>query len=320
MKVLIVDDDRFQRKLLHNILMHSGYEVVERDDGATAWELLQRDRFPVVITDWLMPGMSGLELISRIRAANFETYTYIIIVTGLGSKKHVVRGLDAGADDYLIKPVDPEELRARVRIGERILSLEVRLRATLEHLYTLATYDSLTGLLNRRAIYERAQAELDRATREGNSMSLIMLDIDHFKRVNDAHGHLVGDQALRVAAGVLLQNKRSYDLAGRWGGEEFLLVLPDTTLMDAGVIAERIRKQVEDLRFPLPNGKHMQMTVSLGVSSVSMFDKRPTLGMLIQTADNALFRAKDMGRNIVCLGSLTKDESFDARLENSPAQ
>lgn len=308
MRILIVDDDPLQRRLLQASLIRVGHEVIETVDGAAAWDLLQRDPIPLVITDWMMPILSGLDLIERIRAANFETYTYIILVTAKDKKEDVVKGLEAGADDYLTKPFDPNEMRARVQIGERILSLESRLRESLEQLHVMATYDSLTGLLSRRAIYERAQTELDRAEREAGSMSLIMLDIDHFKRVNDLYGHLIGDQALRMAAGTLLQNKRSYDLAGRWGGEEFLLVLPDTTLHEAGIIAERVRKSVEDLRFPLPNGDFLQMTISLGVSSMTMFNMHPTLGMLIQIADDALFRAKDLGRNKVCLACMPEIE------------
>jgi two-component system chemotaxis response regulator CheY len=301
MKMLIADDDPLQRKLLHASLNRAGYEVVETPDGAVAWEVLQREPISLVITDWMMPTLSGPDLIRRIRDANFPTYTYIILVTAKDRKEDVVDGLNAGADDYLTKPFDPNEMRARIKIGERILSLEARLRDSLEQLHVMATFDSLTGLLNRRAVYERAQSELDRAYRETRSISIVMLDIDHFKDVNDKHGHLIGDQALRMVAGTISQNKRSYDWAGRWGGEEFLLVLPETGLHEAGEIAERMRHSVAALRFALPTGDYLKLRVSLGVSSVDSNYAMPTLGQLLQQADDALYGAKHMGRNRVCL-------------------
>lgn len=300
-RVLIVDDDPLQRRLLQASLVRYGYEVIEAVDGATAWELLKRDPVSLVITDWMMPTMNGLELIHNIREAkNFPGYVYIILVTAKDSKEDVVTGLDAGADDYLTKPFDPEEMRARVRIGERILTLEAQLRESLDQLHIMATFDSLTGLLNRRAVYERAQSELDRAQREGRMLSLVMLDIDHFKQVNDTHGHLIGDQALRLVAGTITRSKRSYDWAGRWGGEEFLLVLPETSLAEAELIAERMRQGVAELRFPLSDGTFLELHVSMGVSSMDGNDPMLTLGMLLQSADDALYRAKDDGRNRVC--------------------
>lgn len=307
MRILIVDDDPLQRRLLQASLRQAGHDVVEISDGAEAWEYLQHETIPIVITDWMMPGLNGLELIRLIRAGieqgDFPTYIYIILVTAKDAKEDVVIGLNSGADDYLTKPFDPNEMRARVKIGMRILNLESRLRQSLEQLHIMATYDSLTGLLNRRAVYERAQSELERTYREGESMSLAMLDIDHFKNVNDKHGHLTGDQALRLVAGTIAQNKRSYDCAGRWGGEEFLLVLPDTTLQEAGDIADRLRRQVEALSFPLANGQYLHLHISLGISSIDVNKNKPTLGELIQQADDALYDAKNKGRNRVSLAT-----------------
>jgi two-component system, cell cycle response regulator len=301
MKMLIVEDDPLQRRLLEASLTRAGYDVVQAEDGAQAWEILQRERISLVITDWMMPTLSGLELIRRIREANFPNYTYIILVTAKDRREDVVNGLECGADDYLTKPFDPNEMRARVKIGLRILSYESQLRDSLNQLHTMATYDSLTNLFNRRAVYERAQTELERAGREGRSISIVMLDIDHFKDVNDKHGHLVGDQALRMVASTIAQSKRSYDLAGRWGGEEFLLVLPATGIQEASEVAERMRKSVAVLRFPLTNGDNLKLRVSLGVSSVDSNENFPTLGQLIQQADDALYGAKHQGRNRVCL-------------------
>lgn len=311
MRTLIVDDDSLQRRLIRASLTRTGYEVLEAPDGIEAWDILQRDPVPLIITDWMMPNLNGLELIRRIRSGIetgfFPNYIYIILVTAKDAKEDVVTGLDSGADDYLTKPFDLNEMLARVKIGVRILNLEARLRESLDQLHVMATYDSLTGLLNRRAVYERAQSELERAHRERQSISLVMLDIDHFKSVNDQHGHLTGDQALRLVAGTIAQNKRSYDWAGRWGGEEFLLVLPQTTIEEAGDIAERMRQSVAAVNFPLANGKYLKLHISLGVSSTDSNRARPpTLGELLQQADDALYQAKNQGRNKVCLA----DENF----------
>ncbi len=303
MRMLIVDDDPLQRRLLHASLSRAGHEVVESTDGADAWNVLQQEpaHIPMVITDWMMPKLNGLDLIRLIRAANFDNYTYIILVTAKDSKEDVVIGLDSGADDYLTKPFDPNEMRARVAIGERIISLETRLKESLNQLRHMATYDSLTGLMNRRAVYERAQSEMDRTRREGRPLSLVMFDIDHFKNVNDRYGHLVGDQALRLVAGAILQSKRSYDHAGRWGGEEFVLVLPDTERLEARDMAERMRKSIAALSYSLGDGTYLSLRVSLGVSTMDGDDETAVLGMLIQQADDALYCAKDNGRNRVCV-------------------
>jgi len=318
--MLIVDDDPLQRRLLQASLTRAGHEVLEATDGMKAWELLQRDPLPMVITDWMMPELSGLELIQRIRLGIdngiFPSYIYIILVTAKDAKEDVVIGLDSGADDYLTKPFDPNEMRARVKIGIRIINLESRLRESLDQLHVMATYDSLTGLLNRRAVYERAQSEMERSIREERSISLVMLDIDHFKSVNDEHGHLTGDQALRLVAGTIAQNKRSYDWAGRWGGEEFLLVLPQTTLEEAGEIAERMRRSVAALSFPLAEGNYLNLRISLGVSSIDANPHTPTLGELLQQADDALYCAKNQGRNRVCLAHTAFIEQLEIHHHN----
>lgn len=306
MKTLIVDDDPLQRQLLCASLGREGHDVIEAADGVQAWDLLQRDsgNIPLVITDWMMPELDGLELIQRIRSANFSHYTYIIIVTAKDSKEDVVVGLDSGADDYLVKPFDPKEMRSRVAIGRRILSLETRLRESLSQLHIMATYDSLTNLFNRRVVYERAQVELERARRDKQPLSLVLLDIDHFKDVNDQHGHLIGDQALRMVANTISQGKRPYDLAGRWGGEEFILVLPTTSLDTARLISERIRERVAALCYTLPDATCLSLRISSGVSSTEANEEEVTLGSLIQQADDALYHAKEHGRNRVSVYSV----------------
>jgi diguanylate cyclase (GGDEF)-like protein len=301
MRILVAEDSQTSRRLLKVHLMAKGHEVVEAEDGLTAWEAWRRERFRMVITDWMMPNLAGPDLIQRIRSEPQQGYTYTIIVTALDEKSHVVEGLEAGADDYLSKPFHSEELMARVAIGERILQLEDHLREARQQMEFLAMHDSLTGLLNRRAIQEQAEAELKRAARASSLVSVLLIDLDHFKSVNDCYGHAIGDQALRMFAEILVECIRSYDQAGRWGGEEFLCVLPGTTLNDARVVAERVRVAVADATLPLPEGSDLKMTVSIGVAGASGASGMIVLDKLIQAADSAMYRAKDEGRNRICL-------------------
>jgi len=290
MKILIVEDDLMQRRFLQVMLTRNGREVIAAEDGEAAWNILQKEHIPIVITDWMMPVLSGPELIRRIRSANLPRYTYLVLLTSKSTQNSIVEGLKAGADDYLIKPFDRNELMARLAIGERILNLEERLEQ-------MATHDTLTNLLNRRALYGSAEIELKRSIREGIPLSLIMLDIDHFKSVNDAFGHPTGDKALCLVAETLLQNKRDYDLVGRWGGEEFLTLLPKTSLSDACTVAERFRAGIEAAGFITPNGSPVKFTVSLGVSSTASGSL--DIEELIHQADEALYLAKNAGRNRV---------------------
>lgn len=308
MRIMIVDDDAALRRILHTQLVRAGHEVVEAADGFAAWELMQAEPVRLIITDWMMPGMDGPELVRRIRAA-YQTgqiphYVYVVLLTAKAGKTDVVMGLESGADDYLTKPFDPPELRARLMIGERIIALESNLSDARRQMEILAMHDGVTGLLNRRAIHEHAEAELSRTIRHMAPVSLALLDIDHFKLVNDQFGHLVGDQALRMVADVLVEKKRPYDWAGRWGGEEFLLVLPRTTLNDAHSVAERIRLSVAAAALHLAEGQTLQVQVSLGVTSThGIPDEDVTLDRLVQQADEALYQAKATGRNRVCIYS-----------------
>jgi two-component system chemotaxis response regulator CheY len=244
--------------------------------------------------------MTGLDLVTRIRALD-GGYTYTILLTALADKERVLQGLAAGADDYLTKPYMPEELLARVKIGERILQLEDHLGDAREQMEYLAMHDSLTGLLNRRAIQQHVEAETVRATRTAAPMGVILMDLDLFKDVNDRFGHSVGDQALRNFSEIVQQMIRPYDWAGRWGGEEFLIVLPGVSEVDAVSVAERIRISVETAMLPLPDGSAMRFTVSMGVASASGTKGPIVPEKLVQAADEALYRAKSEGRNRVCL-------------------
>jgi two-component system chemotaxis response regulator CheY len=301
MRVLIVDDDSNLRRILSLYLGHAGYEVMEAANGQAAWELWQNDPIRLIVTDWMMPVMDGQELVRRLRAASTAAgYCYIIMLTARTSKGDVVLGLESGADDYLTKPFDSREFRARVGIGQRILDLEGKLKDARHQLEILAMHDGLTNLLNRRAIHAHAESELSLANRQGAPVSLLLLDIDHFKLVNDHYGHAVGDQALRYVADLLLQKKRPYDWAGRWGGEEFLLVLPKANLEEAARVAERLRVSVETTPLTLADGREVSLRLSLGVSSTEgRAEGGLSVNQLLQQADEALYAAKAAGRNLV---------------------
>jgi len=301
MKILIAEDDKDSRRLLLINLLDGGHEVVEAEDGELAWQIWDRDHIRIIITDWMMPNVSGPDLIRRVRGSSYPHYTYIIMLTALGAKPQVVTGLEAGADDYLTKPFYQEELLERVNIGERILKLEDRLNDQRRLMEYQAMHDSLTGLFNRRAIQEQAEVELSRTARETKPMGLVLLDVDHFKAINDMYGHQLGDQALRLVASVLAQNIRPYDSLGRWGGEEFMVVLPSATVEEACMVAERIRASVADAHLPLPSGETLQLQVSLGVTSSSATHSGSlALDKLVNEADKALYQAKASGRNRVC--------------------
>ncbi len=220
MKILIAEDDPVSRRLLEVFLCKWGYDVVVTCDGSEAWDVLQRPDAPnMVISDWMMPNVDGLELCRKIREIKKSDYTYFIILTAKERKEDVVKGLEAGADDFLIKPFHQEELKYRVQIGERIIELEHRI-------LQLASTDSLTGVLNRKAFIERMEQEIHRSKRENSAFSLILSDIDYFKRVNDEYGHQVGDLVLQRFTEQLSKSSRPYDFIGRYGGEEFVVCLP----------------------------------------------------------------------------------------------
>jgi two-component system cell cycle response regulator len=299
MKVLIADDDALLRELLQGQLAAAGHEYVFASNGLEAWELLQRECIRMVIVDWMMPELDGAELIRRIRDAGWPGYTYIILLTARSEREDVVEGLTLGADDYVTKPFGHEELLARMGVGARILQLEGRLSESLAREEALATRDSLTGLPNRRALAEHAKVELSRAARARTSVGLILMDLDHFKRINDHYGHAAGDAALRRVAEVLQENRRDYDFTGRWGGEEFLVVLPGTTLPQTAMVAERIRRSMESVRLDLGGPEAVDLRASLGV--VCALPATPPVGFddLLHRADEALYRAKREGRNCV---------------------
>lgn len=298
MRILLAEDDLITRKLLQAQLAKWGHEVIVCSDGAEAWKILQGDDPPkLVIVDWMMPVMDGVTLCREIRKDGKRPYTYIILLTAKNRKEDVVEGLESGADDYVIKPFDTHELRVRVRAGSRIVQLQEDLMAALSASEFQATHDPLTGLWNRRAILEILHRELDRSSREEASLGLVMLDLDHFKQVNDVHGHQVGDAILHEVAQLMLASLRSYDSAGRYGGEEFVMVLPGCDAQEAKAIAERLRLLSASNTIETADGP-LSVTISSGVAST---DGSGAWGIesLIKAADEALYCAKRLGRDRV---------------------
>jgi diguanylate cyclase (GGDEF)-like protein len=296
-RVLIVEDDPMFRKILCRWLESWGYQVTLAEDGGQAWEMLQEIRAPhILILDWIMPKMNGIDLCRLVRERANSPYQYILLVTAKDDKQDLVRGLEAGADDYLSKPFDRNELRARLRTGRRILTLQDEQLKAREELHLRATHDGLTGIWNRVAILDMLQREFELSVRSGTSIGLIMLDVDHFKRVNDNFGHLTGDLVLVDIAGRMQHAVRSYDLVGRYGGEEFLVVSPDCDLEQAQSCAERIRVAVEEKPVS-DDGTLVNVTVSAGVAMLSSGFN--TERQALAAADAALYRAKAEGRNRV---------------------
>ena len=294
MRILIADDDRMSRRLLEGALKQMGHQVVSVADGLEAIRVSALpDSPPLAILDWMMPGADGLAVCRAIRQRAGQ-YIYIILLTARNRQEDMVEGLLAEADDFLKKPLDPVELRARLRSGERVLALQERLLVAQETLRHQATHDVLTGIWNRAMVVDQLERELARARREGQSLAIILADLDHFKSVNDTYGHAAGDAVLREAAARLVGVPRRYDFVGRYGGEEFLLVLPNCELPEAALVAERVRTAVA--ADPISVGTiGLPLTVSLGVACTS--GKYEAADVLLQQADEALYHAKAMGRN-----------------------
>jgi diguanylate cyclase (GGDEF)-like protein len=296
MKILAAEDNPVFQTTLRSILTKWGYEVILVGDGNQAWSVLQADGGPrLAILDWMMPGLDGPEVCRRLRAANREPYVYVLLLTARAESQDLVEGMEAGADDYLTKPLRVPELRARLRAGRRIVELQEELMLAREALRQQATHDGLTGLLNRSAILEVLHNELARAQRESQPLSLLMVDLDHFKQVNDEFGHLAGDAVLREASSRMRAVVRRYDSVGRYGGEEFLVVLPGCDSAAAAAQAERLRLSLSAAPFVFGSGT-CPLTGSVGyVCSTDVPDGDAE--SLIRLADDALYAAKNLGRN-----------------------
>jgi two-component system cell cycle response regulator len=300
LKILIADDDPVTRGLIHKILDGAGYEVIAVENGRLAAErLCQPDGPRLALLDWVMPEIDGPSVCSEVRRKREQPYVYMILLTSKESKQDVVAGLQSGADDYLIKPFDHQELKARLRTGQRILGLEDKLVEAREEMRFKATHDPLTGLFNRGIIVESLSRELARTYRERGCTTILLGDIDHFKQVNDTYGHLVGDAVLREVAIRLVDTVRSYDFVGRYGGEEFLLVLNNCETSNALKRAEMIRSTIANSPVSTPRGP-LSVTMSLGVLSSRDWGLRTTEEIL-RDVDDALYAAKAAGRNCVRL-------------------
>jgi diguanylate cyclase (GGDEF)-like protein len=271
--------------------------VVVTRDGDEAWRVLDSEAPPqLAILDWMMPGLDGVELCRRVRSKGHEPYVYCILLTALNREADLVAGMEAGADDYLTKPFNAEELRVRLRAGRRIIEQQEELIAAREALRIKATHDPLTGLWNHDEIIGILQRELTRAVREKSPVGVIMADLDHFKLINDTHGHLAGDAVLRGLARKFLSVTRPYDTIGRFGGEEFLIVLPGCGREAAAGFAERVRRSIAADKVDTAEGL-VAITISLGVTASS--EGQEDGEALVKEADVALYRAKEQGRNRV---------------------
>ena len=304
MRILIADDDPISLRLLRRTLERAGYDVTTVDNGTAAVRALcEKDGPRLALLDWIMPGLDGPTVVRTVRKHREQPYVNMILLTSRQSKEDIVAGLESGADDYLTKPFDPQELRARLRTGERILLLEDRLVEAREEMRFKATHDSLTSLWNRGMIEELLYRELQRARRDlhNGCVSLVLGDVDHFKKVNDTYGHASGDAVLREIAARLLRAVRSYDAVSRYGGEEFLIVLSGCDAACVRSRAEDIRRGIEMKPVKTEEGE-IRVTISLGVAMSSDWEGADG-EELIRQADAALYQAKREGRNRVVLAT-----------------
>ncbi len=296
MRILIADDDSVSRRLIESRLLKWGYEVIATSNGKDALDVLRTEGAPgLVILDWVMPGIDGVDVCRTIRAERKLSYTYIMLLTSNDRDEDLVAGMEAGADDYLIKPCKPNELKVRLRAGRRILELQNQLLEAQDALVVRATHDSLTGLWNHEEIISAVTRELARANRENGNFSLIMADLDHFKQINDTFGHLAGDEVLREISRRFLSVVRAYDSVGRYGGEEFLIVLPCCDIEEAQMIGKRMLGVINQEAIHV-NGKVIHLTISIGAATYRQ-NGVCEAAELIQMADEALYGAKKNGRN-----------------------
>ena len=320
MRILIADDDATSRLVLKATASKLGHECLDAKDGSSAWDILSSDRVDVLLTDWMMPGVDGPELCRRVRDELSDRYTYVVLITALGHREQVLEGMSAGADDYLIKPVDPFAVRTRLVAAERVTALHrqlVVIRAQLERanleLSERALTDPLTGLGNRRRMSEDLARAHAHARRAGRAYAMALFDIDHFKLYNDHYGHLAGDETLRQVAQCFTRAVRAGESIFRFGGEEFLLLLPDSDEVAAAAAADRIRRAVSDAALPydVRQTAPAVVTISGGVAcwtpgcAFSIDD-------LLQQADEALFHAKTAGRNRVHVAAASLDAAVAA--------
>ncbi len=309
MKILIAEDDFTSRRMLESVLKKWGYEVLSACDGTEAWDILISDDPPrLAVLDWEMPGLDGTELCKLVRQKEKgdENYTFLILLTAKGEKDNIVKGMEYGADDYVIKPYSPQELRLRIRAGVRIIELQSALIAAKEEQERLSRTDPLTGTLNRRAIIEHVEKEMSRAARKDEALSLSILDLDFFKTVNDTYGHAAGDAVLIECVSRIERALRKYDMLGRIGGEEFLILLPGTGEEAALIACEKIRETIAGGAVNF-KGEEITITASQGVAT---WDGASCVDDFIVCIDDALYRAKKNGRDRVETYSLEEKKNL----------
>ena len=304
MQLLIADDDLTSRTLLEGLTRLWGYEPIAVEDGEAAWQVLQQDNPPrLLLIDWEMPHLNGLGLCQRIRRSPDSNPAYIILLTARSESVDIVAGLEMGANEYITKPFNSIELQARLLVGKRMLDLQAELNQAKEQLAFQASHDVLTGLLNRRAIMDALNKEVARAQRQKQPLCVGLCDIDFFKRINDSHGHIAGDHILQEVAHLITEELRPFDWVGRYGGEEFLLVL-NAAQDDAHKLLNRLRLVIANAAFSFAQ-QTLNVTISCGVTIyVPPEDDRDIL-TLIDTADKALYAAKKGGRNRVEFTAVT---------------
>ena len=296
MKILIAEDDNVTRHILEKSVTEMDFEVVSCKNGHDAWKILQSENPPhLLILDWMMPGMDGLEICRKVREQAKEPYTFILLLTSKGEQDDFVKGMEAGADDYVVKPFNHNDLRVRLKAGRRIVELNEELLYVRDNLEKQATHDKLTGLYNRHFMVEILEKEFSRALRHQSDLSCLLLDLDNFKDVNDTFGHTFGDLVLREFSAGLDQNIRKSDISIRYGGEEFMVLLPNTGIAGAQNIAEKIRATCEKKRYD-DGHNSTTVTVSIGIASIKqhqLIDDKE----IVACADKALYRSKAEGRN-----------------------
>ena len=319
MRILIADDEAMSRRLLQKTLERAGYEVIAVENGRQAAnQICTKDGPRLALLDWVMPELDGPAVCREIRKRKEQSYVYMVLLTSKEAKEDIIAGLESGADDYLTKPFDAEELKARLRTGLRILGLEDRLVEAREEMRFKASHDALTTLWNRGVILELLERELSRSHRENATTVILLCDIDHFKAVNDSFGHLVGDEVLRETAKRLLASVRSYDFVGRYGGEEFLVVLNNCNPAFAFARAEEIRNTIAQRPVQTSTGP-VPVTMSLGLLLSHEWGIRSVVELL-NDADSALYAAKRAGRNCVKVANPNAASDIPGSRVDEPAR
>jgi diguanylate cyclase (GGDEF)-like protein len=309
-QVLIAEDDAASRLMLRRAIEQLGHDVLVATDGTDAWNLYRRSEIDVIVSDWVMPGMDGLDLCRRVRASQRETYTYFMLLTSMEGKQNFIQGMQAGADDYLTKPLDREELQVRLQVAARVTSLHHQLAEKTRELERLnhalaesARRDPLTGLGNRLQLREdlyRLQRWLERY---GRGFGVALCDVDRFKLYNDCYGHVAGDDVLQAISTSVADTIRSGDMAYRYGGEELLIIMPEQSAETSIVAMERVREAVAQLAIPhVENRPYGIVTISIGLVAIGVGEQLPW-DVVLNHADTALYRAKAEGRNRVALGA-----------------